>query len=170
MPETEYKSCAAQVKSKDLAEGICKLRGIENEDDYTDEPARKLYVRIHAYINGIEGSDILSNVITLESLKEYCAKERIQTIVRDCIKLKIIERISAVQQLMSTEKIFIMDTCKTLIEALSNSVWDPNHDDIRLDDGTIDMDVIDAMEYALIPQINIVIKTNNYKKNNMEII
>lgn len=70
---TEYKTCAAQVKSKDLAEGICKLRGIENEDDYTDEPARKLYVRIHAYINGIEGSDILSNVITLESVKEYCA-------------------------------------------------------------------------------------------------
>ena len=111
----------------------------------------------------------LGQVIT-KGLKEYCAKERIQTIVRDCIKLKIIERISAVQQLMSTEKIFIMDTCKTLIEALSNSVWDPNHDDIRLDDGTIDMDVIDAMEYALIPQINIVIKTKNYKKNNMEII
>lgn len=70
---TEYKTCYAQVKASEVAEAICKLRGIESEDDYTDEPARKLYVRVHAYISGIEGSDILSNAIVLNQVKEYCA-------------------------------------------------------------------------------------------------
>lgn len=70
---TEYKTCYAQVKASEVAEAICKLRGIESEDDYTDEPARKLYVRVHAYISGIEGSDIVSNAIVLNQVKEYCA-------------------------------------------------------------------------------------------------
>lgn len=111
----------------------------------------------------------LGQVIT-KGLKEYCAKERIKTIIRDCIKIKIIERISAIQQLFSAEKIFIMDTCKTLINALSSSVWDPNHDDVRLDDGSIDMDVIDAMEYAITPQVNAVLKFRFPKKSHLEVI
>ena len=63
-----------------------------------------------------------------------------------------------------------MDTCKTLINALSSSVWDPNHDDVRLDDGSIDMDVIDAMEYAITPQVNAVLKFRFPKKSHLEVI
>ena len=70
---SEYKNCYAQVKMSEVAEAICKLRGIENEDDYVDEPARKVWLRVHAYIAGIEGSDILSNAIVLNQVKEYCA-------------------------------------------------------------------------------------------------
>lgn len=33
---SEYKNCYAQVKMSEVAEAICKLRGIENEDDYVD--------------------------------------------------------------------------------------------------------------------------------------
>lgn len=70
---TEYKTCYAQVKMSEVAEAICILRGIESEDDYTDEPARKVWVRIHSYISGIEGSDIVSNAVVLNQVKEYCA-------------------------------------------------------------------------------------------------
>ncbi len=70
---TEYKTCYAQVKASEIAEAICILRGIESEDDYTDEPARKVWVRIHSYISGIEGSDIVSNAVVLNQVKEYCA-------------------------------------------------------------------------------------------------
>ena len=69
----EYSLCYAQVSGKEVAEAICKLRGIANEDDYTDEPARAVYLRVRGYIKGIEGSDILSNVIKLNQVKEYCA-------------------------------------------------------------------------------------------------
>ena len=70
---SKYKTCAMAVSSKEVAEAVCKLRGIESEDDYTDEPARALYFRVRAYINGIEGSNILSNVIKLDQVKDYCA-------------------------------------------------------------------------------------------------
>ena len=70
---TEHKLCYAQVSGKEIAEAICKLRGIANEDDYTDESARAVYFRVRAYINGIESSEIVSNVIKLDQVKEYCA-------------------------------------------------------------------------------------------------
>lgn len=70
---SEYVLCDAHVSMSEIAEAICVLRGIESEDAYVDEPARSLYVRVRAYINGIEGSDILSNVIVLKQVKEYCA-------------------------------------------------------------------------------------------------
>ena len=111
----------------------------------------------------------LGQVIT-KGLKEDCAKEKVKTIIRDCIKVKILERISAVQQLFSTEKIFIMNTCETLINALSSSVWDPNNDDVRLDDGSVDMDVIDAMEYAITPHVKSVLKLRFPKKTHLEVI
>lgn len=68
-----YVVCDAHVKSKEIAEAICILRGIDSEEAYVDEPARKLYVRVRAFIDGIEGSEILSNVIVLNQVKEYCA-------------------------------------------------------------------------------------------------
>ena len=70
---TEYKLCYAQVSGKEIAEAVCKLRGITKEDDYTDEPARVVYFRVRGYIKGIESSNIVSNVIKLEQVKEYCA-------------------------------------------------------------------------------------------------
>ena len=70
---SEYKLCYAQIPGSEIAEAICNLRGIESEDDYTDEPARAVYFRVSAKINGIEGSEIVSNVIKIDQVKEYCA-------------------------------------------------------------------------------------------------
>ncbi len=70
---TVYTSCAAQVKMEDMAVAICTLRGISDPSQYTEEPARKVYIRIHGYIDGILESSVYSNVVTLEQVKEYCA-------------------------------------------------------------------------------------------------
>ena len=71
---SEYKKCLAQVKESEVAEAICKLRGITSEEDYVDEPARAVYFKVHAWIKGIEGSDIVSsNSVCLKQVKEYCA-------------------------------------------------------------------------------------------------
>ncbi len=70
---TVYTKCAAQVKMEDLAVAICTLRGISDPAQYTDEPARPVYLRIHGYIDGILESSVYSNSILLEQVKEYCA-------------------------------------------------------------------------------------------------
>ena len=41
-----------------------------------------------------------------------------------------------------------MSRCKETIEALSSAVWEEGKDDVRLDNGTVNIDVLDAMEYA----------------------
>lgn len=70
---TVYTKCAAQVKMEDLAVAICTLRGISDPAQYTDEPARPVYLRVHGYIDGILESSVYSNSIKLDQVKEYCA-------------------------------------------------------------------------------------------------
>lgn len=70
---TVYHKCNAQVSMEDIAIAMCTLRGITEEEQYTDEPAREIYVRVHGFIPGILESSVRSNAIKLEQVKGYCA-------------------------------------------------------------------------------------------------
>lgn len=72
LPDT-YHACQASVSMEEFAIGICKLRGITDEDQYTDEAPRKVYVRIVGSIPQIAASYVMSNSICLEQVKGYCA-------------------------------------------------------------------------------------------------
>ena len=56
---------------------------------------------------------------------------------------------------MSFQRFKIMNTCTNTIESLRNAVWDSSAIDTRLDDGSVNIDMIDAMEYAFIPHASI---------------
>ena len=46
---------------------------------------------------------------------------------------------------------YIQDQCKTLEDALTTALWDEKKslvEDVRLDDGTSDIDTLDAFEYT----------------------
>lgn len=68
-----YTSCNMNVKANQIAEAICKLRGIKSEETYTDEPARKVYFRVRSQILKYEDTSILSNVVAMEKIKGYFA-------------------------------------------------------------------------------------------------
>lgn len=70
---TVYHACNASVPMEDLAIGICKLRGITDEDQYTDEDARPVYLRVVGQVPQALGSYIMSNSICLQQVKGYCA-------------------------------------------------------------------------------------------------
>ena len=76
----EYTTCSVNVPESSIAEAMCKLRGVVNEDNYTDEPARPVYFRVlstvEEYLGGKEdaaGYSILSNVVCLSQVKDYYA-------------------------------------------------------------------------------------------------
>ena len=76
----EYTTCSVNVPESSIAEAMCKLRGVTNEDNYTDEPARPVYFRVLStvedYLGGKEdaaGYSILSNVVCLSQVKDYYA-------------------------------------------------------------------------------------------------
>jgi hypothetical protein len=56
--------------------------------------------------------------------------------------------------LIGAERFKIMGCCKEVIESLCSSIWDPKKENERLDNGTINIDVLDAMEYAYAPHIS----------------
>lgn len=75
----EYTVCSADVPASSIAEAICKLRGITSEEEYTDEPARPVYIRMLSTLADYLDADvadqyaITSNVIKLSNVKGYFA-------------------------------------------------------------------------------------------------
>ena len=76
--------------------------------------------------------------------------------VRNARKGEIIDRIRLCDMLMSQGRFFILRRCRHTIAALSEAVWDGKSPtkDRRLDDGTTNIDSLDALEYALEPHAN----------------
>lgn len=76
--------------------------------------------------------------------------------VKNAWKTEINDRIRLVCALMGTGRFFIAPECTELQKALQSAIWDEKkqkktQEDARLDDGSYNMDVIDAMEYAIEP-------------------
>ena len=70
--------------------------------------------------------------------------------VRPAIKETVNDRIRCTTMLMGSARFWYCDNCKTVKDALSDAVWNEKEltKDERLDDGSTDIDSLDAMEYT----------------------
>lgn len=72
--------------------------------------------------------------------------------IGDSKKNAIVQRIICANSLMNTGRLKIMKECRYVIDGLRAAVWDSkaaaNGKDVRLDDFTSDIDVLDAFEYS----------------------
>ncbi len=77
-------------------------------------------------------------------------------VVRPAKKKSINDRIRCTVRLMGAGRFFITDDCESLEIALSEAVWnkDVKDKDERLDDGTSDIDTLDAYEYTIERDMN----------------
>ena len=71
--------------------------------------------------------------------------------VRNAMKKPVSTRINMVHRLISAGRLHFSSECPHLIEALKTAVWDDKslHNDVRLDDGSTNIDSLDAFEYSL---------------------
>lgn len=97
----------------------------------------------HAY--GDYGA--LGEILTF-GLNRYLQQNNISLKVDDCVKGRIVDRIELDCQLFGQGKRFILRQCKGLIEAYTEALWNDKGQDERLDDGTTDIDSLDANEYS----------------------
>lgn len=75
--------------------------------------------------------------------------------IRKARKNQVNERIRFVCSMMSHGRFFISGNCPHLTEALSSAVWDESHfADKRLDNGSVNIDSLDAMEYSIEPYMD----------------
>ncbi len=127
-----------------------KMEGIYSPD-ILYEKFKEFYNRIkqkygkvtHAY--GDYGA--LGEILTF-GLNRYLQQNNIPLKVDDCVKGRIVDRIELDCQLFGQGKRFILRQCKGLIEAYTEALWNDKGQDERLDDGTTDIDSLDANEYS----------------------
>lgn len=85
-----------------------------------------------------------------QSIKNACEKKYPYLHVRPAIKKKINDRIEYTVQLMGAGLFFITEDCETLSKAFQDAVYDSKAlEEVRLDDGSTDIDSLDAFEYSI---------------------
>ena len=87
----------------------------------------------------------------INGLRAAAAGAHLPVNIGSALKKPINDRIRATCLLMGQGRFFVHRDCPETIDALLNAVWDPGKptQDVRLDDGTTNIDSLDAMEYAL---------------------
>lgn len=88
----------------------------------------------------------------IQGLKNAAAKEHLTVDVKKAKKTKIIDRIRFFNAMISQGRFTILEKCKNVRDALSQAIWDESKpDDVRLDNGVLNVDSLDALEYAAEP-------------------
>ena len=90
----------------------------------------------------------LGNVITLGLIRR-CQKEGLPVQIVDCSKGLINDRIFLSSTLMAQRRFFILRKNTIITKAFQDALWNDKKTDERLDDGTTDIDSLDAFEYSI---------------------
>lgn len=86
----------------------------------------------------------------IRGLMIAAARNHLPVQVRNAKKGPINDRIAFYNSMMAQGRFKVLRHCKATIDALSNAVYDSKRpmEDIRLDDGSTNIDSLDSMEYA----------------------
>lgn len=122
--------------------------------------------------------DFVLKIINLYGMPDICyADSAEQTLIRglrtsilnanislaidNAWKSEINERIRATNRLIGQMRLYLTEDCETLETAFCSAVWNPKEltKDERLDDGSSDIDSLDAFEYTIERYIDLLILT-----------
>jgi PBSX family phage terminase large subunit len=93
-----------------------------------------------------------AETVLIRGLDHTAQKMHLGTQVKNAMKLQITDRIRLVVLLMKQGRFKVSRSCPHLIDALQTAIYDPDKfEDERLDDGTSDIDSLDAFEYSIEP-------------------
>lgn len=86
----------------------------------------------------------------IKGFRAAAAVNRIPLTIGNAMKRPINDRIRATCILMGSGRFFVNKACKHTIDALKNALWDSKNfvEDVRLDNGTTNVDSLDALEYS----------------------
>ena len=88
--------------------------------------------------------------VLIRGFRNALARAGIGVPVRNAIKGAIVDRIRLFTSLIGADRYKVMRNCKKTVDALSGALWNAKKlNDERLDDGTTNIDSLDAMEYSV---------------------
>lgn len=97
----------------------------------------------------------------INGLRVAAARAGIGVNIGNAQKKPINDRIRATCLLMGAGRFFVNGVCKETIDALKSALWDAKQttEDVRLDNGTTNIDSLDAMEYSYEREIPVLIES-----------
>lgn len=92
----------------------------------------------------------------IQGLKIAAVRAGLGIDIRNAIKGPINDRIAFTNSMISQGRFFIHSSCKNTLKALRDAVYDNKRpmDDVRLDDGTTNIDSLDSFEYSVESKMN----------------
>ena len=130
----------------------------------------KLYIRFEQFLaecRMILGSVTLTDVYCdsaeqtlIGGMRAEAGRRGWKVNIHNARKKPINDRIHFYCIIMGADKYKIMRRCSTTIDALSEAMWDDNNN--RLDDGTTNIDNLDAQEYSTEPYMSDIIHRGIY--------
>jgi PBSX family phage terminase large subunit len=106
--------------------------------------------------------------VLIRGLEARLRQDRVGIMLNNSLKTKVVDRIRLENMLFGTDRLKIMRRCKVAQEGFENAVWnDKAGEDERLDNFTSNVDILDALEYAIEPfgrEINLGAKLFNKAK------
>jgi len=97
--------------------------------------------------------------VLIRGLQNAVKKAGMNNTVLNSIKMPINDRIKLTTMLMAQGRLKINRKCVHMIDAFQTAIYDPDKfEDVRLDDGTSDIDSLDAFEYCIEPWYQNLIK------------
>ena len=86
----------------------------------------------------------------ISGLEMACMQAHVAVDIKNAVKGPINDRIAFYNSLIAQGRWKIMRNCKHIIEAFEQAVYDDKkpHQDVRLDDGLMNVDSLDSTEYS----------------------
>lgn len=125
-------------------------------DDIDPVALGKLFVKFMKYILKEYGN--ISRVyadsaeqVLIRGLRNALVEEHMGDIkIANALKSRITNRIFLTTSMVAQQRLFFTEETETFQEATSMAVWDPKQLDlVRVDDGSSDIDTLDAFEYTI---------------------
>lgn len=142
-----------------FTEGFQNVVGLASEKHMGNIDPEKLNELFEAFVRKILTKYGVANYaycdsaesILIRGLKATAARKELPISVRNASKTPINDRIRLTAALASQGRFFLTEDCETLKDALSQAMWNSKKltSDERLDDGTTDIDTLDAFEYTI---------------------
>lgn len=137
-----FRECVT-VKEKRIKDEIDPTQLEKCFVEFVKECQKEYPVRV-AYCDSAEQ-------VLIRGLKKAVIKSKTVIDIKNARKGEIIDRIRFGLTMFAQHRFFILSDCKETIQAYNDAVWDEKKEDVRLDDGTTNIDSIDSSEYSQEP-------------------
>lgn len=140
-----------------ISRGFKKVYALRSERLEPDKPT-DLYNQLIDFVRVIQSTygnvDLIyadsAEQVLIKGMRKALLDANLNIKIKNSIKNPINDRIRLVNTLVASDRFFYTENCESLVDALSTAVWkEEEMEDIRLDDGTSDIDTLDAFEYSI---------------------